>query len=584
MSASGNTSENTGKNGPPTPGNLLFAVNENPPEWLSALLGLQLILIIAGPIALTPVVVARQAGIDPGQIPWIIFASFTASAIGTLIQVHRFGRVGSGYLLFVGSSGTFLACALSAAEIGGMSLVASMSVLSAPLQILFGWFLGPLRRIITPAVGGVVIMLIVVSVLGIALDLMNGRQGPGPDLNHLLVSIFTLAGIVALAVFGNKALRLWSLFIGICAGTFLSLALGMADFSRVAEESWLGMPQMGWQGFNLDFGPEFFSLYLAFALVTVVGAVETLGDSMAIQQVSDRNFRKINYDTVQGAIYADGIANAIAGALGTLPNTTYSNAISAVELTGVAARRVGYYTSLFLALLAFCPKVSALLAAIPSPVVGAFLFMLLAMLFVTGIKLATSQGLSYENSIVIGLSFWIGYTFQNDLFFAEFIPRSLAPFLNNGMAVGGVSAILLSLLFNLKPAGQAKFALKRQPDEASRLRQFLKNYAATRNIPSYLEQKLHLTAEELFLHLCTSRQAAADSLRVKLRKGEETLQVEFIDSGFTWDLDDQVEAVRARQGEFSSEDLGLLLLDRYAQNLRHIAISGYNYISYELPL
>jgi NCS2 family nucleobase:cation symporter-2/xanthine permease XanP len=575
--------ENSQKNRTTTPGSLFFAVNEKPPEWLSALLAVQLLLVIAGPIALTPVVVARKAGIDSGQIPWIIFASFLASAIGTFIQVHRFGRVGSGYLLFVGSSGTFLACALSAAEIGGMSLVASMSVLSAPLQVLFSWFLGPLRRIITPVVGGVVIMLIVVSVLGIALDLMNGQQGAETNPHYLLVSAFTLLCIIALAVFGNKTLRLWSLFIGICAGTLLSLPLGMADFSAVAAKGWIGMPPMGWQGFNLDFGPEFFSLYLAFALVTIVGAVETLGDSMAIQQVSDRNFRKVNYETVQGALYADGIANAVAGALGTLPNTTYSNAISAVELTGVAARRVGYYTALFLALLAFCPKAGALLAAIPSPVVGAFLFMLLAMLFVTGMKLAASQGLNYESTIIIGFSFWIGYAFENDLFFAELIPQSLAPFLGNGMAVGGVSAILLSLLFNLKPAGQARFVLKRRQNEVVSLQQYLNNYATSHNIPPYQLQRLHLTAEELFLHLCASEESTAAGLQVKLRKEEDILQVEFIDSGLPRDLDDELEAIKYRQSEVAPEDLGLLLLGRYAQNMRHIKISGYNYISYELP-
>ncbi len=204
------------------PGNLLYAVDEHPPEWISAFAGLQLILLIVGPITVTPLVVARMAGIDPAEYSWIIFASLLASGIGTFIQIKRFGPVGSGYLLFIGSSGSFIACAIAAAQIGGMALVATMAVLSAPLQILFGWFLGPLRKIITPVVGGVVIMLIVVSVLGIALDLMSGAGKEGSDANYLLVSAGTMIVILCLAIFGNKFLRLWSLIIGLLVGTLIA--------------------------------------------------------------------------------------------------------------------------------------------------------------------------------------------------------------------------------------------------------------------------------------------------------------------------------------------------------------------------
>ncbi len=571
------------KTGQGSAGHLLYAVDEQPPQWISALMGLQMVLLIVGPITVTPIVVARMAGIDPVQYSWIIFASLVASAIGTFIQVRRFGVVGSGYLLFIGTSGTFIACALSAAQVGGMALVATMAVLSAPLQILFGFFLGPLRRIITPVVGGVVIMLIVVSILGIALELMAGQPGEaGRDTDCMLVSAGTLAFVLVIAIFGNKTLRLWSLIIGIFGGTLLAMLLGITDFSQVAQSRWIGLPQGSWPGFYLEFTPEFLSIYLAFALVTIVGAVETLGDSMAIQHISERNFRKIKYERVQGAIYADGIANAVAGALGTLPNTTYSNAISAVELTGVSARRVGYYSALFLFLLAFSPKVASFIASIPSPVVGVFLFLLLAMLFVTGIKLAASQGLSYESGIVIGVSFWVGYSFQNELFFPHLIPDYLAPLFGNGMAVGGLTAIFLSMLFNLKPAGQAKLILERRLEQIDKLQSFINEYAAARRIPSYQLQKLHLTAEELFTHLCTSKKFTSPSLQINIRKENANLQVEFIDSSATRDLDHEVEDLQTDSGTIDPDQIGLLLLGRFASNIRHITIGGINYISYDL--
>ncbi|TYT75484.1 uracil-xanthine permease family protein [Desulfobotulus mexicanus] len=563
---------------------LLYAVDEAPPEWMSVFLGVQMVVLVLAPIAVTPIVVARMAGIDPGEYGWIIFASLLASGIGTMIQVRRFGVVGSGYFLVIGSSGSFIACGLAAAQMGGMALVATMAVLSAPLQLFFAWFLGPMRRIITPLVGGVVIMLIVVSVLGISLDMMANTSSSAPSLYSFWVSAATLAVIMGLAVFGNRHLRLWSLVIGLLVGTLVAAGLGLTDFSTVGQSPWLGLPKGQWQGFALDFRPEWIGLYLAFVMVTIVGSVETLGDGMAIQRISERNFRKVDYERVQGAMYADGVANAVAGALGTLPNTTYSNAIAAVQLTGVASRRVGLYVAIFLGLLAFSPKISALITAIPSPVVGAFLFILLAMLFVTGIQLAASEGLNYESGVIIGVSFWMGYVFQNRLFFADLMPVWLEPFLNNGIAAGGLFAIVLSLLFQMKPAGRARRVFSRQTAAMTDLQDFINEYAAVRRIPVQALQRLHLTAEELFMHLCGSQAFKGPELQVLLHFSDGRIHVEFVEVSDLKDLDFMVEEAGERVHSLDPDLLGLRILDRFASGLRHLRIGGVNYISYHLAV
>ena len=68
-----------------------------------------------------------------------------------------------------------------------------------------------------------------------------------------------------------------------------------------------------------------------------------MGDGMAIQELSNRQRIATDYKLVQGAVNADGLGNMVSGLMGTLPNTTYSTSISVVDLTGVAARRVGLY-------------------------------------------------------------------------------------------------------------------------------------------------------------------------------------------------------------------------------------------------
>ena len=142
----------------------------------------------------------------------------------------------------------------------------------------------------------------------------------------------------------------------------------MFDIQNVLEAPWIGIPDLGgWPGFHLP-TEAFWTLLPAFVVVTIVGAIETIGDSVAIQQVSRRRPRAGDFRLVQGALNADGVGNLLSRLAGTVPNTTYSSSISIVTITGIAARRVGVYTGLFFILLVFSPKIVALLLAIPNVV------------------------------------------------------------------------------------------------------------------------------------------------------------------------------------------------------------------------
>ena len=53
----------------------------------------------------------------------------------------------------------------------------------------------------------------------------------------------------------------------------------------MAAARWFGIPVQAWPGFDLEFGPSFWRLLPSFVFVTIIGAVETIGDGIAIQQV-----------------------------------------------------------------------------------------------------------------------------------------------------------------------------------------------------------------------------------------------------------------------------------------------------------
>ena len=263
---------------------------------------------------------------------------------------------------------------------------------------------------------------------------------------------------------------------------------------------WFGLPAGDWPGIQVRFGAADWSLFFTYAFATVVGTIETVGDAIVVQKVSQRDFRKVDYGVVQGVVYADGVGNFLSGLAGTTPNTTYSSNIALMELNGVAARRVGFYAAAFLALLAFFPKVSALVLDIPDPALGAAVFLLLCRLFVTGIRIATMEGITPETILVVGVAFCGGYAAENALLFPDLIPVALRPLVGNGIAAGGALALLLTLLVQLKPRARTTQRLPASLSQLPDLRRFVDRLEERFGVPAKSLHNLQLCSEEV-LHI-----------------------------------------------------------------------------------
>ena len=272
----------------------------------------------------------------------------------------------------MGTSGSFIAVCIGALAQGGPALMATLIIISSLFQFLLSARLSLLRRILTPAVSGTVIMLISVTVMPIAFDMLNRVPEGMPSSSAATTAVATVLVTLGIALKARSSLRLWAPVIGVAAGSIVGGYFGLYDAGRVAAASWLGLPDGGWPGLDFSFGPAFWALLPAFMFVTLVGAVETIGDSVAIQRVSWRRPRAVDYRAVQGAVAADGLGNLLSGLMGTVPNTTYSSSIAVTELTGVASRMVGVVVGLTFVLVAFIPKFLAVVLAIPDPVAGGF--------------------------------------------------------------------------------------------------------------------------------------------------------------------------------------------------------------------
>ena len=551
-----------------------YQPDETPSYRIAIGLALQYVILTIAGIVITIVIVVRAAGGTESYLAWASFAALVVSGVTTAVQARRIGPVGAGYVLLMGTSGAFIAASVTALVEGGPGLLASLVIASSLFQFGLSRHLALLRRIITPIVAGTVIMLIAVTIMPLLFDLLHQVPEGAPSAAAPVTAFATVIATLFIVLRASGVMRLWGPVIGIIVGCIVAVAFGIYDFQRIASASWFGFPAGGWPSFDFGFGAAFWSLLPTFVFVTLIGAIETVGDAVAIQRVSWRKKRATDFEAVQGAVAADGLGNLLSGLLGTVPNTTYSSSISLAEITGVAARRVGICIGAGFFVLAFLPKVAAIILAIPDPVIAAYGFVLIGILFVIGMRVVIQDGIDYRKAAIVGVSFWAGVGFQEGAFFTESLGPRLAPLLENGMTAGGLVAILLTALLELTGARPMRVETALNVEALPTIRNFLDKFSIRRKWRMEMSDRLLQAAEETLLLLLEQAGAAKDDedrrLRIIARKWGNGAELEFIAAGGDGNIEDQI-AVLASHGTSDprEHELSLRLLQHIATSVRH---------------
>ena len=551
-----------------------YQPDERPPTALAFGLGSQqAILCIAG-VVLTPVIVIRAAGGDGSYLAWAVFAALLVSGLTTMMQAVRVGRIGAGYPLLMGTSGAFIAVCVTALVQGGPGLLATLVAISALFQFALSERLSLLRRIVTPTVAGTVIMLIAVTVMPIVFGVLDDVPEGTSPIAAPASAATTFIVIAALALCATGVWRLWMPLIGLVAGCVVASFFGLYDIDSVLAASWVGIPSGGWPGFDLGFGPAFWGLLPAFVFVTLIGATETIGDSIAVQRVAWRKPRAVDFRAVQGAIAADGAGNLLSGLAGTVPNTTYSTSIAITELTGVAARSVGVWIGIVFTVAAFLPIVAALLLAIPSPVVAAYATVLLSLLFVLGMRVVVQGGVDYRKATIAGTAFWVGVGFQNQVIFADYLGEWWGSLLGNGMTAGGLTAIALTVFMELTGPRSKRIETALTVEALPDVVAFLREFASGRSWSSASTQRLCSAGEEALLSLVEPEAGAGAQgsrrLLVIARGSRGSAELEFIAAPGEENLEDRMVLLTERGGGAPAEhEISLRLLRHYASSVHH---------------
>ncbi len=551
-----------------------YQPDEKPPPALAFGLGLQLAILCIAGIVLTPAIVIRAAGGSEAFLSWAVFAAVAISGVTTVLQAVRVGRFGAGHVLLMGTSGAFIAVCVTALVQGGPGMLATLVLVSSFFQFLLSSRLSFLRRILTPAVAGTVIMLIPVTVMPIVFGLLNDVPEGSPALAAPLSALVTVLVIACIALKATGSLRLWAPVIGVGVGSLVAAAFGLYNGALVAGAAWVGLPDGEWPGLDLGFGAVFWALLPAFVFVTLVGAIETIGDGVAIQRVSWRGDRAVDFRAVQGAVAADGVGNLLSGLAATVPNTTYSTSISVTELTGVASRTVGVAIGILFIVLAFLPKALAVILAIPNPVVAAYATVLLSMLFVVGMKVVVQDELDYRKGLIVGVSFWAGVGFQNGVIFPEYFGELAGGLLQNGMTAGGLVAILMTLFVELTAPRPSRVEVEFGLEALPKIREFLADFASRGGWEKAMADRLDAVGEETLLTLMRQDEEDAGGelrrLRLTARKQGGGAVLEFVAGAGDENIQDRIALLGTGPVEAPEErEISLRLLRHLASRVHH---------------
>ena len=578
-----------------------YEAQERPPLLASLGYGAQFSLIASATLLVTPVVVARASGRDDAYLVWVVFASLLVAGLSTLVQVRRVGLAGAGSMLPMFTAAFSIPFCITAVSDGGPATLAALVIVCGLGQIIVSKWLFILRRIVTPVVGGTVLMILSITLASVVPRLLPDASD-GDTLGAHLVALSTLGVVSALILRGSAVVRLWGPVIGIVAGCAVAAGFGLYDAGNVLEAAWVGTPGH-WPGLGQPpilsgFGIPFWTLLPAFLFLSVIISIQANGESIAQQRASRRDGRAVNFREVQGALAGTGVTNLMAGVAGTVPYIINPGVVSYTQTTGVASLRVGYCIGVMLIALAFLPKVSALLTSIPGPVMAGYLIVLSAYLFIDGTRTIIQSEQNRQRITVAGVCFWIGAAFQFGLFSLPELVPVWGTLLQSGITTGGVAAIVMILYLEFTNPRRMRFQSQLHIDALPDLNRFLSRFADRRGWDAAMKDRLSAVAEETLLTLAPldlegilasdeGHEQEKEDVKpnrhlVVLASSEGTVAaLEFISgAGDEGNVEDRLRQLQQFDSETAVEqELSLRLLRAYASSVRHQQYHGTDIIT-----
>ena len=250
----------------------------------------------------------------------------------------------------------------------------------------------------------------------------------------------TLVCCIVFNIVAKSYFKQLAVLFGLIVGYIVALCMGVVDFSALSDTSLLALPHL--MPFKMEFHAD---AIIAFVLIFLVSATETIGDTSAL--ASSGLNRDVTQKETAGSLACDGFVSALSSVFGCMPITSFSQNVGLVAMTKVVNRFVIATGAIIMILAGIFPVVGAVLATLPSAVLGGCTIMMFGTIVISGLQMIGKCGFSQRNITIsaLSLSIGLGFTQLPDLF-AIFpgIIRSI--FAENCVAVVFLTAIILNLV------------------------------------------------------------------------------------------------------------------------------------------
>jgi NCS2 family nucleobase:cation symporter-2 len=427
------------------PPDIVHGLEDTPPAVVTILCGVQHVGLIAINLVY-PLLVFRIAETPAKAVVDLVGAGMLVMAAATLLQALRVGPLGSGFMCPATFTATYLGPSLIAAKLGGLPLVFGMTIFAGCLEAALAPLLNRLRPIFPPEISGVVIFMIGISASIAGLRLMLGDTGVPVTAAEWSVAAITLATMIILGVWARGMARMLCALVGVAIGYIAAAIAGIFDAAQsdaVDAAAWVDVPQLGQVSWSFDLG-----LVVPFAIAALAAAMKALGVITICQRTNDAEWVRPDMSSIKGGVLADGAATVLSGLAGAMGTNTSASNVGLAEMTGVTSRRIAFAIAAILVLLAFVPKLAAVLASMPRSIMMAALLFAMASVIIQGIQIMSSRLLDARRSLTIALAIVAGIAVDIFPAIAQATPLP-GPLVGSSLVLATVTALGLNLLFRL---------------------------------------------------------------------------------------------------------------------------------------
>jgi xanthine permease len=428
--------------------------NFMPPLAQAIPLGIQHVLAMFVSNVTPAIIVAGAAGFGFGsnsphfpEMIYLIQMSMFFAGIATLFQTIGFGPIGAKLPIVQGTSFAFIPIMIPLVAGKGIEALPALFggvLIGGLFHAFLGTFIGRIRFALPPLVTGLVVLMIGLALVQVGIKYAAGGVPAigKPEFGSAQnwgVALFVIVVTLGFKFFTRGMLSVGSVLLGLIAGYILAYTLGMVSFANVGKAAAFALPD------PFHFGFEFtVAAVVGFCLMAFVSAVETVGDVSGItkggagREATDRE--------ISGATYADGFGSAIAGVFGALPNTSFSQNVGLIAMTGVMSRHVVTLGAILLIICGLIPKAGAIIATVPIEVLGGGVIVMFGMVCSAGVSMLSDVTWNSRNMVIFAVSLGVGLGLQLVPEALQHVPQTPKVLLASGILPAAFMAIILNLI------------------------------------------------------------------------------------------------------------------------------------------